>query len=260
MQERHLNKEKYFEEQSYTTERFVIPYISPYLNIGPGLKVLEIGCGEGGNLKPFLDEGCMVYGIDLSESKIANGKRFFATHPNSSGLTLICEDIYNLPAPGQPFDLIIMRDVIEHIHDQEKFMRYVKQFLNPKGLFFLAFPPWQNPFGGHQQICGNRYLARMPWIHLLPRRLYTGLLKWGGEPSERMDALLEIRDTGLSLERFEKILRAERYEVVQKDFYLVNPNYEVKFGLSPRKTPGIIGRIPYLRNFLVTTAYYLIRM
>lgn len=259
MQERHLNKERYFEEQAYTSGKYVIPYIQPFINIRPGMRVLEIGCGEGGNLKPFLESGCMVTGVDLSETKIANGYRFFEDHPMRANIEFICEDIYNMDKPIVPYDLILMRDVIEHIHNQERFMGFVKRFLAPGGLFFLAFPPWHNPFGGHQQICSNRMLAKFPWIHLLPAGLYARLLRLGGEPEARIGALLEIKHTGLSIERFESILFSEDYIIVSKDFFLINPNYEVKFGLRPRKVAGLMGRIPYLRNFMVTTAYYLVR-
>jgi SAM-dependent methyltransferase len=258
MQERHLDKEKYFDEQAYTTLKYVIPYVSPHIKPGLGKRVLEIGCGEGGNLKPFIEAGCKTTGVDLSESKIENGQRFFENHPNKKRLNLICEDVYNMSETEKPFDLIFMRDVIEHIHNQEKFMHFVKRFLSPGGFFFLAFPPWQNPFGGHQQICQNRILAKTPWIHLLPRKLYSALLKAGGEPQARIEALLEIKETGLSLERFEKILKKEHFEIVRKDFFFFNPNYEVKFGLTPRKTPRFLWKLRWVRNFFTTSAYYLI--
>ena len=57
MQERHRNRKLYFDEQVQTTERYVIPYIEAVYPLHEGLRVLEIGCGEGGNLKPFLDRG-----------------------------------------------------------------------------------------------------------------------------------------------------------------------------------------------------------
>jgi ubiquinone/menaquinone biosynthesis C-methylase UbiE len=173
--------------------------------------------------------------------KLKTGTVSSKTIQNKKRLNLICEDIYNMSEPEKPFDLIFMRDVIEHIHNQEKFMHFVKRFLSPGGFFFLAFPPWQNPFGGHQQICQNRILAKTPWIHLLPRKLYSALLKAGGEPQARIEALLEIKETGLSLERFEKILKKEHFEIVRKDFFFFNPNYEVKFGLTPGKHPGFYG-------------------
>ncbi len=259
MQERHRNREKYFDEQAYTTLKYVIPYISPRFIAGKGRRVLEIGCGEGGNIKPFLEAGCKVTGVDLSEHKIELGRQIYKDHPQKGHLEFVCMDIYQLPDPDHPFDLIIMRDVIEHIHDQERFMHYVKRFLAPGGYFFLAFPPWLNPFGGHQQICQNMVFSKTPWIHLLPGKLYPLLLRLGGEPKSRVESLLEVKQTGLSIERFERILVMEHFEIIRKDFFLLNPNYEIKFGLKPRKTPLFLSRLPRIRNFFTTSAYYLIR-
>jgi len=49
------------------------------------------------------------------------------------------------------------------------------------------------------------------------------------------------------------------YQFVAKDFYLINPNYEVKFGLTPRPQLPIIRGIPYLRDFITTCCYCLIK-
>ncbi len=258
MQERHLDRRKYFNEQVVTTTKYVIPYLKDYFSPGEKKRVLEIGCGEGGNLLPFLEAGCFVTGIDLSENKIEKARANFTGHPNSSHLLLICDDVYLLGETAGRFDLIFLRDVIEHIYDQGKFLHFVKRFLNPGGSIFFAFPPWQNPFGGHQQICRNRLLSHKPWFHLLPRSVYTTILRLGGETEATINALLEIRETRLTIERFETLLMQQQYRTLRKSYYLINPNYEVKFGLKPRLAPAFPGKIPWLRNFVTTTAYYLV--
>src|SRR5690625_2338506 len=70
MQKRHLDRYQYFKEQAYTTEKYVIPYLSDFGEIDSESRILEIGCGEGGNLKPFVEMGCEVVGVDISERKI----------------------------------------------------------------------------------------------------------------------------------------------------------------------------------------------
>jgi SAM-dependent methyltransferase len=151
-----------------------------------------------------------------------------------------------------------MRDVIEHIPDQEKFMAFAKNFLKPDGKFFLAFPPWQNPFGGHQQICRNRLLSKLPWFHLFPSGFYKLFLKWMGESEGTIIALLEIKDTGISIERFERILKRENYKTKKRVFWFINPNYQTKFRLKPRKQTRLISSVPWFRNFLTTAMYYVV--
>ena len=126
MQKRHQNRRQYFQEQAYTTEKYVIPFINEHLKVTTGTNILEIGCGEGGNLLPFVEIGCNVVGVDLNEVQLERAQEFFEDHPNSGNVKLIYKDIYEVKDELGKFDVIIMRDVIEHIHDQEKFMAYVK--------------------------------------------------------------------------------------------------------------------------------------
>ncbi len=258
MQERHTDTRKYFEEQAITTKKFVIPYISEVFPVNKETTILEIGCGEGGNLRPFLELGCKVTGVDIMPHRIAEAERYFADHPQRSNLTLIADDMYNRTEADGTFDVIIMRDVIEHIHNQEKFMAFVKRFMNPNGKFFLAFPPWYNPFGGHQQICSSKVLSKLPFFHILPAFMYKGVLKMFGESPKRIEDLLEIKQTGISLERFERIVKSENYKIDKKTLYFINPNYEIKFGLKPRVQSKLVTAIPFVRNFFVTAGYYLI--
>jgi SAM-dependent methyltransferase len=260
MHERHTDRERYFREQAHTTAKHVIPFIDSILPVSSSLSVLEIGCGEGGNLLPFLEAGCSrIVGIDLSESKINNARKFYSTITGGEKVGFIAADIYDSGSAGT-FDLVMMRDVLEHIHDQEKFIGFVKRFLNPGGVLFIAFPPWNNPFGGHQQMCDNRMLSKTPWIHLLPRGAYRRLLRAAGESPEKIDGLLEIKETGLNLGKFESIIKREGFLFLKKSLWFINPNFEVKFGLRPRRLPQFPGNFPGLRNFITTTGYYIISM
>lgn len=260
MQKRHLNRDEYFKEQGITTEKYVIPFIQDKISINESISVLEIGCGEGGNLTPFAKVGCKnITGVDISKNKIENAIKFFNELGYSENVKFIYNDIYNLkPEEIGQFDVIITRDVLEHIYNQDVFMNFIKKFLKPEGKFFLGFPPWQNPFGGHQQICNSRLLSKLPFFHILPRFLYKTILKVFGESESTIKSLLEIKDTGITIEKFEKYLKKENYKKEKVIYYFINPNYEIKFGLKPREAWKFVSSIPFLRNFFITTNYYLI--
>ena len=84
------------------------------------------------------------------------------------------------------------------------------------------------------------------------------VLKLFNEPQHVIHDLLEIKETGISLERFEKTVKQADYRIVSKINYLFNPIYEYKFNIKPRKQNYLISKIPYLRDYVTTCAYYII--
>lgn len=258
MFEFHGDRKRYFEIQVQNTRNYVIPFIENYKPIVAGTRVLEIGCGEAGVLKAFTDMGCIGVGVELDEPRLVMAREWMQEELNAQKISFISKDIYKVNVEEElkgKFDIIILKDVIEHIHDQPKLIGWMKSFLNKDGVIFFGFPPWQMPFGGHQQIMKGKFLSKLPWFHLLPAHLYKAILKTG---KENVAEMMEIKETGISIERFEKIVDKTGYSVVNKTHYLINPIYEYKFGWKPKKQNGLIQSIPWLRNFFTTCVYYLI--
>ena len=261
MQERHKDRKQYFIEQGITTRKYVVPYISEFKSVTDKLRVLEIGCGEGGNLIPFLEIGCEVVGVDLNSKQIANARGFIKENYQDSKVTLLDQNIYELGTNEiGSFDIVMLRDVIEHIPNQAKFFKHLKSFLKPDGVVFFGFPPWCMPFGGHQQVCKSKFLSKLPYFHLLPYPLYKFVLKIFGETNHKIESLIEIKDTGIGISKFQRLVKKENYTFLKKTFYLINPNYEVKFGLKKRVQFKVIQAIPYLRDFLTTCVYCVITL
>jgi SAM-dependent methyltransferase len=256
----HLDTDVYFGQQRENAHGSIVPFVEGRRAIGEGTRVLEIGCGAGGVLMAFAERGATVAGVDLHVPSIEYAERRFAADLGDGGWRFDARDIYDVDADALdgPFDLIVMKDTIEHIHDQERLLGRLATFLAPGGAVFFAFPPWQMPFGGHQQICSDRVLMRLPYFHLLPRRAYTALLRAGGEDAETVDALAEIKETGISIERFERIAAATGHRIAARRLYLVNPMYQYRYGLAPRPQARAVARTPVVRNFLTTSAYYLL--
>jgi SAM-dependent methyltransferase len=263
MENRYQDRNVYFKEQSKTTAQHVIPFIQQYKTIDRTTRLLEIGCGEGGNLPPFLELGCTTVGVDIQEKQVENSMEYLREYVEKGLYKGIAQDIYLLnngkgDSIGQ-FDIIVMRDVIEHIHDQNKFMGHLKKFLKPDGKVFFGFPPWYMPFGGHQQTANGK-ASKLPYIHLLPNFMYFGILRWSGVTENYIDALREVKETGISIERFRRIVRNNGYKTDIEQLWLINPNYQTKFGMQPRKQWWFFKVFPFVRNFFTTCNYSIISL
>ncbi|MFZ9661859.1 MAG: class I SAM-dependent methyltransferase, partial [Chitinophagaceae bacterium] len=199
----HTDENVRFSQQAENAKNYLIPFMEGSVKIHDKLSILDIGCGDGGVLIPFLEKGCQCTGIELDQIKFEFAKKFLAEYINKGQAEIVHQNIYEekaLEKYAYSFDLIILKDVIEHIPDQKKFIPYLKKFLKPNGMIFFGFPPWQMPHGGHQQICSNKFLTMLPWFHLLPPFIYKGILKLFGEYDEVIKELLEIKSTGISIE------------------------------------------------------------
>jgi SAM-dependent methyltransferase len=211
-----------------------------------GKRVLDVGCGYGGVLAALAEAFPLsqAVGLDVDAAMIASGA---ARCP--AGVRLAAEDFFAYA--GGPFDLILMRDVLEHIPEAEKALAKAASLLARGGALFASFAPFYSPFGGHQQN-GSGLFAYVPWLHLLPRRLFRSLLRLEGNSykagrglADDMDSVLRSR---LTLRRFRRMIPAAGLRLTYYARYLSRPDYRLKFGLPAVGFPPL----PVLDEFACT--------
>jgi len=258
MFEFHHDRRKYFEIQVENSRKSILPFIHKHGVLCSGAKVLEVGCGEGGVLKAFVDAGYTGTGVEIENERLTNGRLWLANEIGQQKLQLLVSDIFEVPVEqlNGPFHLIILKDVIEHIPAKDELLKRLKALLAPGGMLFIGFPPWQMPFGGHQQMCSNKWVSKTPWLHLLPRGIYKKMQKMFKQP---VNELMEIRDSRISIEGFKKLIRRTGYKCVAQQHFLIAPIYQYKFGWRERKQLRLVGKIPVVRNFFTTAVYYLVQ-
>lgn len=257
MQQRHIDRQIYFDESAKTSRDFYLAHIQKFKNVDSTLKILEIGCGEGGNLLPFAEIGCRVTGIDCSDIKITNAKSFFDGIKLDGKFTTI--NFFDMDlCDFDKYDIILIHDVIEHITDKVLFMEHLKLFIAKDGIVFFGFPAWQMPFGGHQQVCQSRVCSKLPFIHLLPECVYGRVLKLFGENKYCIDELIDIKRCKVSIESFENLVKCSDFRVIDRFLWFINPHYQQKFNLKPRKLYAFISKIRYVRNIFTTSCFYVV--
>ncbi|MBU1164534.1 class I SAM-dependent methyltransferase [Patescibacteria group bacterium] len=257
----HHNEKIYFEHQKLTTKNFIIPFIEKSLKINRKIKVVDIGCGFGGSIQPFMEIGCSVVGVDLDKERLLAAKGLLDVNQPKQNIKLLNIDITKENFQKEfshNFDLIILKDTIEHVEKKHIFIGHILNIIKPNGKIFICFPPWHMPFGGHQQGCQSRILSRLPYFHLLPVFLYKLMLNIFNEDQDLISRLLRIKHDGISIDAFEKILDSNNLKIVEKELFLINPIYKYKFGLKVRKQFKIVRSVPILRDFFTTSIYYLV--
>lgn len=79
-----------------------------------GLRVLDLGCGEGKNASAFARAGATVVGVDCSQIALANGQRAFA----DSAIEWVLSDAETYLLTSEPFDVIVMYGLLHCLPSQ----------------------------------------------------------------------------------------------------------------------------------------------
>ena len=234
--------EKHFYEQKQYTQEYLLPYFQKYIPDFQNKRVLEVGCAEGGLLDSFQSIGMDVYGLELSPERANLAKE------KNSRLNILVGDITDpelISKIGKKFDLIIMREVIEHVRDKESAFNNLNDLLNDGGYLFISFPPKRSPFAGHQQI-GRSYLKMIPYLHILPASLLKSAARAAGESSGYIDEIKLHFSTGCTIYDFDFHYKKRNFRVIKKDHYLFRPIYAQRFGIPTIKLP----KIPLLQEYI----------
>lgn len=98
-----------------------------------GSRVLDIGANSGEVMKLLKDKrGCSVYGIDLSEVAVAKARE--------KGLDVQVADAENVPFQDNHFDVVLMLETLNHVHNPLKALQEAKRVLKPSGILLGSVP------------------------------------------------------------------------------------------------------------------------
>lgn len=121
----------------YSTSYLLDPVLSFARRIGPGSRVLDVGCGNGFWSAHFASRGCYVVGIDPSASGVAVARE----HHRNARFEVMDVSANLLGDLGEtPFDLVISTEVIEHVYSPQTWAVGCFNALRPGGSVVLSTP------------------------------------------------------------------------------------------------------------------------
>ncbi len=152
---------------------------------------LDAGCGAGDVSAHFAAKGWAGTAVDFSNEALAEAKKALAPFPE---VRVMQGDLFQLQIP--PAGTVFLMDVIEHVKDDEAFLRGVAKNIAPGGHLVITVPVnpvewrWDDEFYGHYRryrrpeframLERNGFRVMSEWdcsfpLFWLMRRVYTRL-------------------------------------------------------------------------------------
>lgn len=122
-----------------------------YAGFGPGSRIVDIGCASGIFLEHLNDKGFKnLSGIDPNPDSI----EFIRENlPDINLHALYLKDY--LEQEGKKFDFVFLLDVLEHIEDDESFLKEVKSLLTTESKVLISVPAFKWLWSDHDRMCNH---------------------------------------------------------------------------------------------------------
>jgi SAM-dependent methyltransferase len=246
----------YYWTYQYNLARdFYLPKFKAWGLSPQGLKVLDIGCGDGGFTAALADWGAECTGVEI--------KPFERKAHDCARLKFVVQDITAPEAAdalGGGYGLVILRDVVEHIPRDMKaaFLKSVTRFMGESGRLLVTFPPYYSPFGLHQQALLKSKLKKAPGLSLLPGPMLDFFMSLTGEPRAAFAAVKELKECRMTISGFKRLAGKVGLKILAEEYYLFSPSHEIRYGWKTRRS--FFGKVPGARELFVMGTEYLLSL
>ncbi len=116
------------------------------LEIQPGERILDVGCGGGRHAFALYRAGAAVVALDRDCQQVADVRKAFAElaqeNPNDAAPVAVVGDASALPFADGTFSKIVAAEVLEHIGDDIRVIAELYRVLKPGGRLAVTVPAW----------------------------------------------------------------------------------------------------------------------
>ena len=117
----------------------------PAFHLRPGRgRLLDVGCNEGRGLALYSRHGFQAEGVEINERAAAAAR--------SKGFPVYTMSLAEF-FPAEPFDVVVLANVLEHAADPVDMLTQVRRLLRPGGQVWISCPNaagrWRRLFGRH---------------------------------------------------------------------------------------------------------------
>ena len=105
--------------------------------ISDGDRILDVACGDGYGTDIIALRDVTITGADLVEEVIEAARQL---RPKRDNMTFEVQDVLDLTYDDLTFDVILSMETIEHIPDENRYLKELRRVLKPGGRLIISTP------------------------------------------------------------------------------------------------------------------------
>ncbi|MCH9666875.1 MAG: class I SAM-dependent methyltransferase [Actinomycetia bacterium] len=118
------------------------------LGVGPGTRLIDVGCGAGRHTFEAFRRGADVVGFDQSAAdlndvdEMLQAMKTQGEAPASAKAEAVKGDALDLPYGDATFDCVVASEILEHVPQDDRAISEMVRILKPGGALAITVPRW----------------------------------------------------------------------------------------------------------------------
>jgi SAM-dependent methyltransferase len=150
----------FFSHEMARRRERVLELLRRHARLGPGARVLECGCGPGGQLRAVAATGAATVGVDLNPRLLADAR------DASPSARFARADVEALPFRDGAFDAVLCVGVLSYLREDARAIGELARVVRPGGVVVVANP---------NRLVAAKLLDPYYWLVWLPARAVRAL-------------------------------------------------------------------------------------
>lgn len=202
------------------------------LEVKPGERILDIGCGNARDIIFIVQMGAQVVGVDISEGMVKAAQEEVKSK-SIKGVTLQVGDATALDFSDAYFDKVLCSEVVEHIPNAAKAFSEMRRVLKTGGRLVISTPNKVSWYGWERYWLWEKILRRK-WPH----------------PCDEWRSMAEVVN----------LIENSGLKVLRKKTVCFIPGFIVTYFVLPRMLQSLVVRLvgavePFLRRLAPNRGY-----
>jgi len=181
------------------TERHIARYTFASKFLTSSSIVLDCACGSGYGSNILAKKAKEVIGVDMHPNTIEFASQTYL----KSNISFICSDLFDLDLEENSFDLIVSLETLEHILEQETWLKKINTLLKKDGTAIISSPMLRYR-NGKPYITNPYHISELPkkeLLNLISKNF--GLVEFFAQHQTKFIELT-IEDTGFCIAKCRK--------------------------------------------------------
>lgn len=137
-------------------------YLAKPVQVNKDWRILDIGCGYGNNLLPFLHAGCACHAVEVTDGMAETTRRMLAD--SGWNVPVGTGDNRHLPYPDNHFDMLLSVNTLHYETSEDEIDTALTEYsrvLKPKGALFVSTVGPNHEIYEDSEVVGpHRFICR----------------------------------------------------------------------------------------------------